>query len=248
MFNQILKNMNLKLFAFLTFLVSVITVEIQAQPGPPQKKTPQKGTKAYDNTRLLAIYSEDFGSAKLYGFKDSLTGEIVIPAGYIAVEPFTENLAMVAISKAGFINKVGDRVIPMTYDYAESFSEGLAYVEKDNKSGFIDKTGAIVIPLIYDHAGTFKEGLAWVKNGDKFGFINQKGEIVIPIEFNSCGSRFSDGLIWINKDGKWGYMDKTGQTIIPFIYDDVVGFKDGKAAVKLNGENFFIDKKGTRIQ
>jgi hypothetical protein len=240
--------MKTKLFTFLTFLLLISIAEVQAQQGPPQKKTPQKGTKAYDNTRLLAIYSEDFGPAKLYGFKDSITGEIVIPAGYIAVEPFTENLAMVANSKAGFINKVGNMVIPMTYDYAESFSEGLAYVEKDNKSGFIDKTGALVIPLIYDHAGTFKEGLAWVKNGEKFGFINQKGEIVIPIEFNSCGSRFNEGLIWLNKGGKWGYMDKSGQTIIPFLYDDAVGFKDGKAAVKLNGETFLIDTKGVRIQ
>lgn len=50
-------------------------------------------------------------------------------------------------------------------------------------------------------------------------------------------------------EGKCGFIDQTGKEIIPFIYDDARYFnKDGKAKVKLNGETFFIDVKGNRVE
>lgn len=50
-------------------------------------------------------------------------------------------------------------------------------------------------------------------------------------------------------DGKCGFIDQTGEVVIPLIYDDACYFnKDGKAKVKLNGETFFIDLKGNRVE
>ena len=49
--------------------------------------------------------------------------------------------------------------------------------------------------------------------------------------------------------GKCGFIDQTGKEVISFIYDDARYFnKDGKAKVRLNGETFFIDVKGNRVE
>ena len=57
-------------------------------------------------------------------------------------------------------------------------------------------------------------------------------------------------LVPTEYNGKWGFIDAvTGKEVVPFIYDDARYFnKDGKAKVKLNGETFFIDVKGNRVE
>lgn len=53
--------------------------------------------------------------------------------------------------------------------------------------------------------------------------------------------------------GKCGFKHN-GTIVIPARYDDVldnngvVGFKNGKAKVKLNGRTFYIDKKGNEVK
>ncbi|WP_428348028.1 WG repeat-containing protein [Moraxella lacunata] len=42
-------------------------------------------------------------------------------------------------------------------------------------------------------------------------------------------------------------MDKTGKVVIPVQYDYVWVFINGKAKVSLNGETFYIDTTGKRI-
>ncbi|WP_294605764.1 WG repeat-containing protein [uncultured Bacteroides sp.] len=57
-------------------------------------------------------------------------------------------------------------------------------------------------------------------------------------------------LVPTEENGKWGFLDAaTSEKVIPFIYDDARYFnKDGKAKVKLNGETFFIDMEGNRVE
>jgi len=52
----------------------------------------------------------------------------------------------------------------------------------------------------------------------------------------------------VKKNGKWGFTDGNDNTVIPFIYDDVWFFEDGLAKVKLNNEQFYINKKGERVE
>ena len=51
----------------------------------------------------------------------------------------------------------------------------------------------------------------------------------------------------VEEDGKWGYVDKEGKEIVPLVYEDAEDYKDGKARVKTNGEYFYIDYNGNRI-
>ena len=145
--------------------------------------------------------------------------------------------------KWGYINKIGEVIIPPQFDKAYRFYEGLARVKIYNKWGFINKRGEFVIKPIYDEARDFSEGMAGVKVGDKWGFINKKGKLVIPPQFDSIGS-FSEAIASVMLDGKWGYIGQTGQFVIQPHYDSAEDFSEGLAAVSKNKKYGFIDKKG----
>ena len=57
-------------------------------------------------------------------------------------------------------------------------------------------------------------------------------------------------LVPSEHNGKWGFIDIiTEEVIVPYRYDDARYFtKEGKAKVKLNGEAFFIDVNGNRVE
>ena len=92
--------------------------------------------------------------------------------------------------KKGFIDRLGNEVIPCKYDDAKFFREGLAAVciERrkprdaqgcrmliESKWGFYDKLGNEVVPHKYDEVKSFSEGMAAVGIGDfqewEWGFI-----------------------------------------------------------------------------
>ena len=50
------------------------------------------------------------------------------------------------------------------------------------------------------------------------------------------------------KYDKYGYIDKTGKEVIDLKYDGAGYFDGGKAYVELNGEEFYIDKNGNRVE
>ena len=79
-----------------------------------------------------------------------------LPLGAQNLKPFESS------GKYGFVDELGDIVIPVQYDYAGYFKDGLAYVLQNGKCGFIDKTGKAVIPIIYDDIMNLKEGEFWV--------------------------------------------------------------------------------------
>lgn len=80
--------------------------------------------------------------------------------------------------KCGFINTLGQVVIPLEYDNAIAFNEGFGLVKKHDKWGFIDKNNQTIIPFIYDNAEFFMDGYALVKLNDDIFYINQQGKRV----------------------------------------------------------------------
>ena len=75
----------------------------------------------------------------------------------------------------------------------------------------------------YDYIDDFSEGLAKVFIGE----IDEFGDI---------------------KEGKYGYINKEGKEVIPLKYDYIYPFENGKAKVELNGEEFYINTKGERVE
>lgn len=188
-----------------------------------------------------------------WGFRDSETGETVIPAKYESIGLESEGLAPVKLNgKWGFIDK-GDRmVIEPQYDYALSFSEGLAQVRNDGKCGFIDRKGNLVIPLAYDEVGDFHDGLASVSIKGKQGFIDRNNQTVIPARYdwdmwNSSQSYFSEGIAPVKINGKWGYIDKNDSIVIKPVFNIAFSFSEGLALVKSGYSYGFMNRSGEMV-
>ena len=130
-----------------------------------------------------------------------------------------------------------------------SYGQELRRVKGPNGNwGCIDETGKTITPFMFHDMGEVSEGIARVRITNTWGFIDKTG-VIIPARYFSAGD-FSEGLARVkNVFGEWGFIDKTGKEVIPFIYDEARYFcKDGKAKVKLDGEVFYIDTKGNRVE
>ena len=57
-----------------------------------------------------------------------------------------------------------------------------------------------------------------------------------------------DLLFCKGENGKFGFIDKMGDLIIPYKYDKAASFSNGRVLVVLNGEKFWIDKEGNRVE
>lgn len=88
----------------------------------------------------------------------------------------------------GFINKMGEVIIPPRYKAAGIFSEGLAAVQNAaGLWGYIDSTGNQVINFQYSLAQPFSESLAAVQRNSEpgfWGYIDKSGVMVIRPHFS----------------------------------------------------------------
>ena len=130
--------------------------------------------------------------------------------------------------KYGYVDSIGNVVIPYKYDGAKDFSEGLAAVRNIT---YID--GAEVFSAIDDEVD--------------WGFINEKGKIVIPFKYSLPKDEralFSEGVVIVKKSGRFGYIDREGKQITPCKYTVARPFSNGVAYVERDGYKGYIDKNG----
>ena len=106
----------------------------------------------------------------------------------------------------------------------------------------------------FEEAGQFKEGYAWVKMDHKrYYFIDENGQPLLHYTFDKCHD-FNGGLARVedfnaskNYNGV-GFIDTSGQVIIPLKFEKATDFKNGKAQVWVNGESWWIDEVGNKIE
>lgn len=56
---------------------------------------------------------------------------------------------------------------------------------------------------------------------------------------------FSEGLAPVQaSNGRWGFINANNQVVISPRFEDAKEFKDGRAAVKMNGKWGYINKRG----
>lgn len=199
------------------------------------------------NTEMNYIAFKDSQNGK-YGFKGDY-GKIMIAPMYDYAWSFENGMARVLINgKYGFIDNNNKLVVPAIYDEAASFSDDLARVKINGKYGFVDKNNKLVIPAMYDDVYSFSEGLARVRINGKYGFIDKNNKLAIPAMYDSIERQFHEGLLCIKANGKWGFINKSNKFVIPAVYDWAFEFNRGKAKVKLNGREFYIDKTGKEVK
>ncbi|MCR4613926.1 MAG: WG repeat-containing protein [Bacteroidaceae bacterium] len=177
---------------------------------------------------------------------------------YGYVSNFHEGLAAVCDNETerwGFIDKMGNEVIPCKYQYIPcEFEGGVAIVcNPDDTRQIIDREGNVVAPFDYVYTGSgFCDGLiAFVKvnemDGDeidwahfgKVGFIDTTGKVVIPADkFDVMMGEgpiipdFSEGLCrqYDPENNSTKFFDKTGKVVFE-VKGSSDDFHDGLVAV-----------------
>jgi hypothetical protein len=118
---------------------------------------------------------------------------------------------------------------------AEAEKEPLVIV-KNGKYGFIDHDGKIVIPPQFIWAdGDFWHGLATVYVCGRYVSINSSGTL-LPLRIAVPGKLEPD-----KKGTKFGFVDATGKFKIEPVFDDVLPFSGGYAAVRVGEKWGFVD-------
>ncbi len=215
-------------------------------------KNQEFNIKDYFKKDSLLVYEKNTDNKKLLGLLKTnntlLTEPIYSQIFYIDDDEF---FVVKKDNKYGFINKLGEEVVPLIYEeVAFNVTENLIAVKKENKWGFINRNNDVIIPFEYDEAYPFFEKLAVVKKGNQYGAINTKNKV--KGKFNGENEKksfpfYSDGLRVFEKEGKFGYINKKGKVVIPAIYEYAYPFVNGMAYVELNGKSGFINKKGKEI-
>ena len=207
---------------------------------------------------LILLVALTIGGWFLWNKKDySLEGLAKVVVNYDYVDNFHEGLARVSKgNKMGFIDRMGNEVIPCIYDSDEMdvnwrFSNGLALVCKGDELFYINKKGERAFLFNYKWSPGFSEGYAVVSKNNKYGFIDTSGKEVIPLIYDNADS-FHDGMAVVVKDGKYGYVDTKGDVVIPISYEipdyiDYGSFHEGFAQIQKNEKIGFINKRGEEV-
>ncbi len=199
------------------------------------------------NIGQLAIFQQ----GKAWGVLDRKTGKEIVPAIYDEIACVERNnlIGVQKDSKVGFINTLGEVVIPIIYEGADNlwFYEGYAIVAKDGKYGVIDTTGKEVVPFIYDYIRNSLTDDFWhVEKDGKWGFANRNGQEIIHCIYEQVNS-FGNGLAPVKQNGLWGYIDTTGTMVIPCQYTEAGSFYKGVATVERDGKELIIDPTGKEL-
>ena len=115
--------------------------------------------------------------------------------------------------KWGYIDSLGNQVIPFTYNDVRNFTGDLAPVKVDNKWGYINSAGVLISPAKYDDAQEFSEGMARVELNNRFGYLDNTGTEKISIQYFAAAPSFKEGVAGVGVSPDVNFIDKTGQII-----------------------------------
>jgi hypothetical protein len=149
----------------------------------------------------------------------------------------------------GYIDTLGNIIVPAIYEEGSDFENGFAQVKKNELCGLIDEEGKFIIPLKFDFIGNTEHTLIKVILNGKCAYYQKSGLNKIPFG-NLCASSilgidgFNGPLARIDKKSKKGFIDSNGKIVIPTIYDDAQYYSEGLIAVRKKKVWGFIQKNG----
>jgi len=169
------------------------------------------------------------------------------------LEMAVELVRKIHFRKDGVLNKEGfDKVGPPVHDL-------LHPVWNDDKLGFTTLDGDIVIPVIHD--SVFTPEYQAVKVGNILYLAISKDNLYGLLKYDGKEVSEVTGFIWPNMrvdkmnenllpvgQVRWGYFNVETQKLqVPLLFDEVEGFKNGRAPVCLYEKWTSIDEYGKMI-
>lgn len=147
----------------------------------------------------------------------------------------------------GYVDTLGQIVIPTQYTFAKDFVNEVGIVECRGKWGMVSKDAKELLPCKYDEVGflenTDNKILRIFKKDEKYGLIDTLGQLAVNLMYDDIGS-FSEGRLAVKRNNLWGFVDRNGLTVIPCRFSQVQNFSEGMSAVKLGQKWGYIDKLG----
>ena len=206
------------------------------------------------------------------GLVNNTTGKVIIPCIYKAIgqiDRVSFRGKLIAVQKEDkkwhFVDYSGAPTGILYYDYAEwtansDYGKVGFYIDGSIKYGFANSDGTIQIKCQYVAACNFREGLAVVrsKHNGPLECIDARGKRIYTLKQN-IATVYNDSLIPVSNSFEWnensifGFLDRKGELAIgmyftPYILSDgsilIPYFNNGKAYVRYNGKNGWIDKTG----
>ncbi|MEO1260842.1 MAG: WG repeat-containing protein [Bacteroidota bacterium] len=142
--------------------------------------------------------------------------------------------------KFGFIEGMGNVVIPPRYDAVNAFKEGLAAVAINGLFGYIDKEGNWVIKPVYQNAQSFNKGVAKVWRNGAWALINREGKLTAYSGFERYYFLGENRLAIKTKSRKMGMMT-SNKILLDTIFDRIEKFRFGHSIVT-KGNTVAIEK------
>lgn len=138
-----------------------------------------------------------------------------------------------SVSLYGFIDTLGQIVIPFKYKYAFDFSESKAIVATtDDRFIYINLDGSQFNKRDYQDQSHFLNGYAIVQE-DLYGVIDMNEEYLIEPQYDKIVSK-SNKYFWIKQKGFYGVVDRNNKIIFESEYDQI----------NSNSDSLFFLKKG----
>jgi WG containing repeat len=214
-------------------------------------------------------FSEGLASANVFGtgggrgtgFIDKSGNLVIEPQRSLKVGEFSEGIVDVELRETdltGYMDRTGRIIAEPQFNSGWSFSGGVAKVNfsvkvksarskqfvSKNKFTYVNTQGKLIVPPQFDDCEDFTEGRGIVEINNDYGCLDTSGRCVVEPQFKYMG-KYSGGLSHTAlDDGQWGFIDLDGNMAISFKFEDATPFREGLAAVKLNGKWGFIDHAG----
>lgn len=173
-----------------------------------------------------------------YGYRDTETGELVIPCIYDNAYNFHGNTALVYVDSSYYvINRSGKRILKLAYKHAAPGPVDDRYLYWGNGAMVVcDTLGKEIYKFKgdrFDRWGETNEpGIYVASSGNMIGIICTKGNTILPLEyetddylstFHVDGNLYfyDNALFRLKHNGKWGIISMYGKVVLPFEYESL---------------------------
>lgn len=204
--------------------------------------------RPFSDQRALAKDPE----TRRWGYIDH-SGAWVIAPRYLRAVPFNEGRAVVELDdgSGAVIDPSGAQVFQLPGDADLSdpprFTDGLMPIEREHEVQVVDRMGATVFAGAWEFCRGFSEGLAAVRHDGGWDFVDRSGAVVQG--GYAFAWSYSEGLAAVTPPGekRFGYVDRAGVMVIPPRFDRAYWFREGRAAVEVDGKVGYIDATGAWV-
>lgn len=147
-------------------------------------------------------------------------------------------LAVQQKDKWGYVDYLGNMLLPCEYSSVGRFIFGCGKVSSDNKVGFVNRKGDFIVPLIYSEIlEEYVDKELTAKYNGKWGVVDTMGRVVLPFIFDDdnipirrLGNYFRIGPVDYNNN-VWGLVDSVGKVVLPRDYEYFYPIRNSSAVI-----------------